>query len=113
MNSRNKGKVGERQLAKVLQSYGYDTRRGQQYAGINGDADVVGIEGLHIECKRCQQVRDEEFIKQAERDARENETPVVMYRRNNEQWKVCMRLEDFMKIWKKAEDKDKIGISID
>lgn len=113
MNSRRKGKEGELALARKLKEYGYDVRRSQQYAGINGDADVVGIEGLHIECKRCQQVRDEEFIKQAERDARENEVPVVMYRRNNEQWKVCMRLEDFMKIWKKAEDKDKIGISID
>lgn len=113
MNSRRKGKEGELALVKKLKEYGYDVRRSQQYAGINGDADVVGIEGLHIECKRCQQVRDEEFLKQAERDARENEVPVVMYRRNNEQWKVCMRLEDFMKIWKKAEDKDKIGISID
>lgn len=113
MNSRRKGKEGELALARKLQEYGYDVRRSQQYAGINGDADVVGIEGLHIECKRCQQVRDEEFLKQAERDARENEVPVVMYRRNNERWKVCMRLEDFMKIWKKAEDKDKIGISID
>lgn len=113
MNSRRKGKEGELALVKKLKEYGYDVRRSQQYAGINGDADVAGIEGLHIECKRCQQVRDEEFIKQAERDARGNEVPVVMYRRNNEQWKVCMRLEDFMKIWKKAEDKDKIGISID
>ena len=100
MNSRNKGKVGERSLAKKLQEYGFDTRRGQQYCGIEGNSDVVGIDGLHIECKRTQQVRDEVFLKQAERDAKEGEIPVVMYRRNHEEWKVIMRLENFMPIYK-------------
>lgn len=100
VNSRNKGKVGERELAKLLQEYGYNTRRGQQYCGIAGNADVVGIDGLHIECKRCEQVRDEVFLQQAERDAKEGEIPVVMYRRNHEEWKVTLRLEDFMTIYK-------------
>lgn len=100
MNSRAKGAEGERQLAKELRKYGYDTRRGQQYCGIEGNADVVGIDGLHIECKRTQQVRDEVFLQQAERDAKEGEIPVVMYRRNHEEWKVTLRLEDFMKIFK-------------
>lgn len=48
MNSRNKGATGERELAKVLRGYGYNCRRGQQYCGANGDADVVGLPGLHI-----------------------------------------------------------------
>lgn len=52
MNSRQKGARGERELAKVLRSYGYETRRGQQYCGANGDADVMGLPGIHIECKR-------------------------------------------------------------
>lgn len=100
INSRQKGARGERSLAKLLQTYGYDTRRGQQYCGIEGNADVVGIDGLHIECKRTQQVRDEVFLQQAERDAKEGEIPVVMYRRNHEEWKVTLRLEDFMQIYK-------------
>lgn len=100
MNSKQKGKRGERELAKLLQSYGYDTRRGQQYCGIEGDADVIGIDGLHIECKRAEQVRDEVFLKQAEHDAKAGDIPVVMYRRNNEKWKVTLRLEEFMAIYK-------------
>lgn len=53
MNSNQKGKKGERELAAILKSYGYeDSRRGQQYCGSNGDADVVGLPGIHIECKR-------------------------------------------------------------
>lgn len=39
--SRNKGKVGERELAGYLKEYGYDCRRGQQFSGKNGDAPCV------------------------------------------------------------------------
>lgn len=53
-NSRRKGASGERELAKKLREYGYEARRGQQYCGSNGDADVVGIPGIHIECKRVE-----------------------------------------------------------
>ena len=48
MNSRQKGARGERELASKLREYGYNTRRGQQYSGANGDADVVGLTGVHI-----------------------------------------------------------------
>lgn len=56
MNSREKGKRGERELAGELRRHGYDARRGQQYCGANGDADVVGLSGLHIECKRVERL---------------------------------------------------------
>ena len=42
MNSREKGKRGERELAGKLKEYGYECRRGQQYSGIDGE-DVVRI----------------------------------------------------------------------
>jgi len=100
MNSRQKGARGERQLAAVLQDYGYDTRRGQQYCGANGDADVVGIPGLHIECKRVERLNIYDAIAQSERDARRDDIPVVMHRKNNCKWLVTMSLEEFMKIWK-------------
>ena len=47
INSRQKGAKGERELSKVLHGYGYNCRRGQQYCGANGDADVVGLPGIH------------------------------------------------------------------
>ena len=49
MNSRQKGARGERELAGILRDYGFDSRRGQQYCGLNGDADVIGLPGIHIE----------------------------------------------------------------
>ena len=52
INSRSKGAKGERELAKILREYGYPCRRGQQYSGANGDADVVGLPNIHIEVKR-------------------------------------------------------------
>lgn len=110
MNSRNKGKEGERELAKKLRSYGYDARRGQQYCGIKGDADVVGVEGLHIECKRVETIRDEKALQQAERDARKGEIPIVMYRRNYEEWKVCLRLDLFIAIWSELSAKQRQNV---
>ena len=118
MNSKRKGSAGERELAKILRTYGYETRRSVQYNGMQGEADVVGVNGLHIECKRCQQVRDEIFMQQAERDARKGDIPVVMYRRNNEKWKANMRLDHFMIIWsiltdeQKRKIRDKIKFSL-
>lgn len=97
MNSREKGCKGERELAKILRDYGYTAKRGQQYSGANGDADVVGITGVHIECKRVERLNIHDAMNQAVRDAREGEIPVVMHRKNRTEWIVTMRLEDWMK----------------
>lgn len=104
MNSRQKGAAGERELANLLKEYGYDTRRGQQYSGINGDADVVGIPGLHIECKRVEKLNLDAALEQSKRDAREGEMPVVIHRKNRQEWKVTLSLKDFMKLYKEVEE---------
>lgn len=103
MNSRQKGKVGERELAKKLREHGYDCRRGQQYNGSDGSADVVGLEGIHIECKRVERLNIEDAMVQSKHDARQDEIPVVMHRKNNCEWLVTLRLEDFMKIYSEVE----------
>lgn len=98
-NSRVKGAKGERELARKLREYGYDCRRGQQYSGANGDADVVGLEGIHIECKRVERLNIEDAIAQAKRDAREGELPAVFHRKNNHEWLVTMPLPDWMRMY--------------
>lgn len=100
-NSRQKGKRGELELSHKLQEYGYNTRRGQQYCGSNGDADVVGLPGIHIECKRVEALNIYKAIEQAQNDARESETPVVMHRKDRSEWLVTMRFDDFMKLYEK------------
>ena len=47
-SQREKGKRGERELAGRLRDHGYDCRRGQQFCGASGDADVTGLPGIHI-----------------------------------------------------------------
>lgn len=99
MNSRDKGKRGERELAKVLSENGYDCRRGQQYSGANGDADVIGLEGVHIECKRVEKLNIYEAMYQSIGDARDSETPVVMHRKNKKPWLVTMLLVDWLDMY--------------
>lgn len=103
MNSRQKGKRGELEAAKVLKEYGYETRRGQQYSGAAGDADVVGLPGIHLEIKRVEKLNISEAMKQSIRDARDGELPVVMHRRNRETWLVTMPLRVFMVLYKAWE----------
>ncbi len=98
-NSRRKGAEGERELSNKLREYGYHTRRGQQYCGSNGDADVVGLPGIHIECKRVEKLNLYDAMAQAVNDSKENETPAVFHRKNNCGWLVTMQFEDFMKMY--------------
>lgn len=97
--SRNKGKTGERELANILKEHGYDARRGVQYCGANGDADVVGLPGIHIEVKRTETLSLYTALEQAESDAREGEIPVVFHRRNRKRWVVIMELENFLNMY--------------
>lgn len=99
MNSRQKGAGGERELSRILREYGYNCRRGQQYCGANGDADVIGLPGVHIECKRVERLNLSEAMKQAVRDAGAEEVPTIFHRKNREEWLVTMRLDDWIKMY--------------
>ncbi len=103
MNSRNKGKRGELELAKKLREYGYNCRRTQQFCGINGDADVIGLPGLYIECKRVEKLNLYEAMAQAKRDAKPGEKPVVFWRRNNHKWLMVFEIDDGMEVYQEWE----------
>lgn len=102
-NSRQKGARAERQLAKELRKFGYEARRGQQYSGANGDADVTGLEKIHIECKHVERLNIHDAMEQAKRDAREGEKPVVMHKKNRTEWLVTMPLYDWIELYKAWE----------
>ncbi len=99
MNSRDKGKRGELELAGKLRYYGFDVRRGQQFCGANGDADVVGLPGIHIECKRVEHLNLYDAISQAKHDVKIGELPAVFHRKNNCKWLVTMELDDWMEMY--------------
>lgn len=106
MNSRDKGKRGELEVAHTLKEYGYDARRSQQYAGINSDADVVGLPGIHIEVKRVEKLNIDNAVDQSIRDAKIGEIPIVMHRRNQKKWLVTMPFTLWMELYQ-AWERDK------
>ncbi len=98
--SQRKGADGERELAAVLREYGYTIERGGSLSF--GDVpDLVGLPGIHIECKRCEQARLSEWMAQAERDSRRfrDGAPAVFHRRSREPWRVTMNLTDWMRLY--------------
>ena len=98
INSKRKGNVGERELANILKDYGYQCRRGRQYNGLEGE-DVVGLDYIHIECKRVQKLNIEEALQQAKKDSRSEQIPAVFHRKNGEKWKVTMELSSRIKLY--------------
>ena len=102
-NSRQKGARFERTLAAALRDYGYECRRGQQYCGKNGDADVIGLPGIHIEAKHQERMSLYDWMEQAKRDARQDELPAVFHKKNNAEILVSMELADWIKLYRKWE----------
>lgn len=100
MNSKQKGKRGELEVAKLLREHGFeDARRTAQYCGNTGDAaDVTGLDGYHIEVKRCETTKIWDWIHQAERDCNAGETPLVVFRKSHEDWQVCLDFIEFLKL---------------
>lgn len=103
MNSKDKGKRFELFLSHKLQDYGFpDARRTAQYCGNTGDAsDVVGLPGIHIECKHQESMRLYEWMEQAVRDSEKSRRlPAVFHKKNNADILVTMRLDDWMALYK-------------
>lgn len=100
--SRDKGKRGELEIAHILQEHGYPARRSVQFNGWQGEADVIGVDGLHIEVKRVEKLNIETAMDQSRRDAEGSEIPVVFHRKNNRSWLATLPLDDFIRIYKAA-----------
>ena len=103
VNSRNKGAAYERHVAGLFRTYNYKARRGQQFSGLNGDADVVGVPYIHIECKAVERLNLYDAIAQAKRDARKGELPVVIHKKNYCNDLVTMEFEDWIKLYTEWE----------
>ena len=104
INQKQKGNRFERQLAGMLRDYGYDCRRGQQFCGANGDADVEGLPFIHIEAKHVEKMRLYDWMEQAKRDSKgSGKLPAVFHKKNHAEVLVTMRFEDWMQLYKEFE----------
>lgn len=96
MNSREKGKRGEREAAKAWNDEGLpgDARRGQQFSGLEGRDVVVDPRlRLHLEVKRTEKLNLYEALTQAYEDADPLDVPIVLHRRNRKPWVAIVRLD--------------------
>ena len=102
--SREKGKRGEREWAKVCRDNGYDCRRTSQYCGNTGDAsDVVGLPGIHQEVKRVEALSIYTAMAQAKHDTQDGNLPIVAHRRNDHEWLVIMTADDWFELYRAWE----------
>ena len=102
VNGKQKGKRGELELVRKLKEYGFDTRRSVQYNGKaeDGQADLVGLNGIHIEVKRTERLNLYDAMAQAKHDAKGGALPTVFHRKNDCKWLVVMELDDWMELYK-------------
>ena len=102
MNSKRKGNRAERELLRLLQSYGLNAHRNnQQYIGGIDNPDIsvkIGPVSVHVECKRVERLAMAAALRQAHRDANGHALPVVVHRRSREPWLITMELADLLEV---------------
>lgn len=98
---REKGTRGERMLRDYLNSFGFAVRRGYVFCR---ESDVVGLQGIHIECKNVERLNVREAMQQAiaEAEKRKDGLPAVFWKKSRRPWLTIMRTEDFMTLYKMA-----------
>ena len=103
--SQAKGRRGEIELAEYLREHGVTTARPGAALNFGTEADVVGLNGLHIECKRHERVEVAKWYAQARADAErmKDGKPVVIFRQNRREWMVTLSLDDFLSMVENAQ----------
>lgn len=102
--SKARGKRAELDLVHKLKEAGFsEARRTAQYCGKAGTSDVVGMPGIHCECKAVQKLNIWAALAQSKRDAEADgngDIPAVFFKRNRTGWYVALPLSDFVDLYK-------------
>lgn len=104
MNSNKKGKRGELEFAKLLNDkLKTNYRRTPQSGGMDFKGDIITFgnsraRDFHWEVKRQEKLNLYKAYQQAQLDARDGKIPIVAFRRNQDNWKVCIDAEDFINL---------------
>lgn len=93
--SRRKGKVIEREAASLLRRHGFEACRAVQYKGGHDSSDLEhNLKGYHVEVSGADACVEPAYLRQkleqAKRDARCDETPIVLWKRRGGRWHVSM-----------------------
>lgn len=118
-NSKQKGKRGELEVVNIFKKHGFNARRSAQYCGNTGEAaDITSDLPYHIEVKHQETLQIDKWWEQATHDAQESgRDPILVFRKNNQKWRVVMDLEKFLELQKivlvKSANYDKVDLTDD
>ncbi len=106
-----KGRRGERELARILNEYGFTDVRPGKAVSFGGEPDVIGLDGIHIEIKRAECPNVCAALKQAAEDAEYfgDGVPVVFWRKNRGRWGAIMELPTFVSLLRGEVTSDAAG----
>lgn len=97
--SRAKGARRERELRNKLRELGFEeVTRGFVW---NHTSDLIGLEGIHVECKGQEKLNIRAALSQAEEEAkkRNDGMPTVFSKTSRKPWIVTMNLDDWAKLY--------------
>ena len=60
---------------------------------------MVGLPFIHVEAKNVQKLNLRDAMAQSERDAKDDEMPVVMHKKDRKPILVTMNLDDWMRLY--------------
>lgn len=98
INSKEKGKRGERAFAQLLTDFGFPARRGVQYQGSVDSPDVVCPSlPFHFEVKYTERLSLWDAYNQATHDSG-GKPPIVAYKGNLKPWMVIMEAKNLLEL---------------
>lgn len=103
--AREKGSRFERELSKLFNEHGFHTHRGYVF---HKQSDVVDLLGIHVEAKAQERMNAWDALKQAitESEKRKDGMPTVFWKRSRKGIMVCMRFEDWIRLYQMARGKN-------
>ena len=98
---REKGKRGEREVAKLLAAYGFEARRDGRL-----DDDLVhNVDGVHFEVKRRERIDIPRWFRETfDVAARYKKRPVVAFRSSRSPWLAVVELEYLVELLAERRD---------
>lgn len=100
-NPQRKGKEGELKLMHFLNDLGLRVKRG--YVWLN-QSDLIGLDGIHVECKNVENLNVRKALDQAIEEAKKKKDglPTVFWKKSRKEWITIMRAEDWVTLYKLA-----------
>ena len=104
--ARNKGANAEREVAELIRKHGLEARRGFVFCK---ESDIVGLEGFHVEVKRQETYKLDDWMEQSIKDAdkKGEGIPIVVFRKSRKPWRVLIDFEQFLELVKEVKDGQK------